>query len=525
MLSVSRITSISEWLLRQPFIWGGLACLAFYAMLVQGAEQGSFLQRYFAGHPICYFATALFFVGLAALFIKLLGLIVEFATLESAQLPPAGVEGQTVEDVDSLLTCLSRLTGPVQNSYLVTRLRNTLQYVQRKASADTIEQQLHHLEEVDQARSHQSYSMVRIICSTIPILGFLGTVVGITLAIAKLNLSAEAMDESLPAVIAGLSVAFDTTALSLSLSTIILFTKFCVERVENNLLSAVDANVARQLIGRFQQYGTDKDPHLASVHRMSQQLLATVEMNTEKQSELLKQALEKTSAKWNESFSTAAGTMQELLTGTSKSLESSLTGVAATLDEVFSGAVVEGMTRHAQALNSGVERHAKDLEETLIRHASILNEGLQHHTAALTQAESKIAEENRRHLAEVEAAVGEAMLVATNRQEKLIASSERLLKEMQAALVDSAGATVAQQEQLVRQGEILLKVVEGTSHIKLLEDSLNKNLQTVSEAHNFEQTVAGLSATLQLLSARLGQPLIATESIDLQADRTQNKAA
>jgi len=525
MLTVSRVTSISEWLLRQPFIWGGLACLAFYALGVRGAEEGSFLARYFAGHPICYVATALFFVGLASLAIKLLGLLIEFATLDSVQLPPAEPGGQTVDKAGALLAHLAKTAPSFQNTYLVERLRNALQYVQRKGSADTIEHQLHHLEEVDLTRSHQSYAMVRIIFSTIPILGFLGTVIGITLAIAKLNLSAEAMDESLPAVVAGLSVAFDTTALSLALSTIILFAKFCVERVENSLLSAVDSKTSRELIGRFKQFGSENDPHLASVRRMSEQVLTAVQASTEKQSEMLQVSLDQTSQKWDESFRGAADTLQGVLTTAATTLETALTNTTANLDEALSGAVAQGLTRHAQALNEGVERHAKDLEETLVRHAILLNEGLEHHTSALCEAESKIAEENRRHLADVEAAVGEAMLVATNRQEKLIASSEQLLKEMQTSLVETAGSAVAQQEQLIKQGDILLRVVETTNQIKQLEDSLNSNLHALSGSHNFQQTVAGLSATLQLLSSRLGEPLLSTENVKLQAEQEQTKAA
>ena len=38
--AVSRVTTISEWLLRQSLIWGGLACLAFYAFYVEGMRSG-----------------------------------------------------------------------------------------------------------------------------------------------------------------------------------------------------------------------------------------------------------------------------------------------------------------------------------------------------------------------------------------------------------------------------------------------------------------------------------------------------
>ena len=499
---MSRVTSISEWLLRQSFIWGGLACLAFYAVIFRLTPEDSFWMRYFAGHETAYCATALFFVGLAALVIKALGLAVQIAMVDTVRLAsdPMGVE--TVDEVPSLLRSLEESTGPISNNYLVRRLREALEFVGRKGTADNIEQQLRHLEETDLARMHHSYALTRIIVSTIPILGFLGTVIGITLAISKLNLSGEAVEESLPAVVAGLSVAFYTTAQALGLSIILLFAKFCVERIELRLLSEVDASASQQLVGRFQQYGTETDPGVASINMMSQRLLHTVEAGFSQQAQLMKSSLQETSAHCSEILNSAAST----------------------LDEAMSGAVVSGLSRHAEAVNEGVRSLATDLEGTLVRHAELLNEGLDQHTTALTEAEIKLAEENRRHLGDVEAAVGEAMLVATTRQEKLIRQSEDLLKEMQVALVEAAGTTVAQQEQLIKKGDILLKVVEATGQVKRLEESLNANLNALAGSHNFEATVTGLSAALQLLGTRLGEQL-AAPGIELSDDRTQNQAA
>ena len=119
--------------------------------------------------------------------------------------------------------------------------------------------------------------------------------------------------------------------------------------------------------------------------------------------------------------------------------------------------------------------------------------------------------------------MGEAMLVATNRQEKLIKQSETLLKEMQTALVEAAGSTVAQQEQLMKQGDILLQVVEATGQVKQLEDALNSNLKALAGSNNFQQTVAGLSAALQLLSVHLvGKPLETAGEIELAHKQQQS---
>jgi hypothetical protein len=226
---------------------------------------------------------------------------------------------------------------------------------------------------------------------------------------------------------------------------------------------------------------------------MSENVLKTVQSASQQQGQFLVQSLDRANMQW-------AG------------LATTLTE---TLEQTFSEAITRGLKLHAEGLNQGVVRHAQDLEGTLIRHAELLNEGLEQHTAMVTEAEQLVAEENRRHLADVEAAVGEAILVATDRQEKLIGQAENLLREMQIALVEAAGTTVAQQEQLIKQGDILLKVVEATGQVKKLEDALNRNLATLAGSHHFEQTVTSLSATLQLLSAQLGQPIPTTDAVHL----------
>ncbi len=524
--TVSRITKLCEWLLKQPFVWGGLCCLAFYAFVVQSAAEGSKIERYFASHPVEYITTALFFVGVAALGIKLVEISTETLALDTALLPRIPKEGEPAARAGSLLVDLDDGPGFLRDSYQVTRLRDALVYVKRKGSADTLETHLRHLQENDSVKMHQGYATVRMISSTIPILGFLGTVIGITLAIAQLD--GAKIDESLPAVVSGLSVAFDTTALALSLSIALLFLKFFVERAESRLLIRVDASVESQLIGRFQQRGESNDPNVTAVRRVSEEVLSTVKETGEEQGRLLTGALESTNRRWSDVVDRSTSVISDKL----------------------SDGIAEGLALHAKGLNESVAAFATDLEQTMIRHAELLNEGLVHHSDTLTAgaekhtesitastdrhseavqkgvndhtdllrsslaehaerlsaAEEGIAEENRRHLSDVEAAVGEALLVSAGRQEKLIQQSEQLLRDMQTSLIESAGTTVAQQEQLVKQGEILLRVIDATNQVQKLEESLNSNLAAVTQSHHFEETLVGLSAVMQLLSARLGQP-------------------
>jgi hypothetical protein len=96
---------------------------------------------------------------------------------------------------------------------------------------------------------------------------------------------------------------------------------------------------------------------------------------------------------------------------------------------------------------------------------------------------------------------------------------------MQAALVESAGVAVAQQEQLNRQSDVLLRVLEATGQVRRLEEALNSNLASLAGAHHFEETVVGLSAALQLLSANLGGRLSIRDEISLNGDQRTSHAA
>jgi hypothetical protein len=228
--------------------------------------------------------------------------------------------------------------------------------------------------------------------------------------------------------------------------------------------------------------------------------------------------------------------MAKSLGAASRRWEEMATAAAGLIHRSVGEALTGGLKEHSQSLNEGVARHTADLERTLIRHAEILSENIDHHAAAMadalehhaavmTETEKTLAAENARGSADMQAVLGEAMLVAATRQEKLIQQSEDLLKEMQVAVVEAAGTTVAQQEQLIRQSNVLLKVVEATGQIQQLEDALNRNLASLSGAHSFEQTAASLAAAVQLLAARLHQPLVVRNEVDLGGEPRSGHAA
>ncbi len=479
---------VAEWAVRQPLLWGVVVGSWFYALLYQSVIDSPRLWRYMAGHPVEVVEGAFFFIGMAALVIRLTDIVTQRKLASGISLGPVPFSGQRVEDCQGLLARLDELPFRLQESYLARRMREAVEFVRRKGSADSLDAHLRHLEELDAVTMHSAYGTLRIIIWAIPILGFLGTVIGITVAIA--SLSPTALEQSMSEVTKGLGVAFDTTAQALALTMILMFTKALVEKTEGRLLAEVDAKVAQEIMGRFPDTTIAADPNVAVVRRMSEQVLEAVEALASRQAELWKSSIDETHHHWAE-MNAATGRL---------------------VRDTFSDCMRDNLELHAKALNAGAAQHAEKLERSadetvgrlhngIEKLAELLVDALHRHGEVLTRSENELAQSNRQHLSEVEAALGKSMVIAAERQENLVRQSEQLLKEMQIALVEAAGMTLRQQEELVRQGDVLLKVVNATGQIKKLEGALNHNLAAVQRVYNFEEMALNLSAAIQLLSA------------------------
>ena len=104
------------------------------------------------------------------------------------------------------------------------------------------------------AASASSYVLPRILIWAIPLLGFVGTVMGISSAVngfTSFLSGAEEIDqikEGIGFVTTGLAVAFDTTLLALLLSVLVMLPLVAVERMESQLLLAVDIYLNDRLL-------------------------------------------------------------------------------------------------------------------------------------------------------------------------------------------------------------------------------------------------------------------------------------
>ena len=114
--------------------------------------------------------------------------------------------------------------------------------------------------------SESSYSVPRILVWAIPLLGFIGTVIGISGAVSGFSGflensgDVEQIKEGIGQVTSNLGLAFDTTLLALFLSVVVMIPLVLVERYESKLLLGIDVFINDKLLPRLKKRSEQLDP-------------------------------------------------------------------------------------------------------------------------------------------------------------------------------------------------------------------------------------------------------------------------
>ena len=327
---MNKLNHLAQTILRSPVLWGTLGAILFYGLVHGGPLDLPLVRRYFTNHPVEYAETLMFAIGLAALVLKALDVVAQKRGLGQSPLGSVvAAEGQSAEEqVKTLAERLGRLSDVRQQEPYVRRLRAAVDYVGRLGSAEGLDDELKYLADVDANRLHAAYGLFRVIVWAIPIMGFLGTVIGITMALNGID--PKAIDESMDHVTRGLGVKFDTTALALSMSMVLMFLHFFVDRLDNALLEQVDRRVESDLAGRFHRAPAGPDGQVVAVRRMAEAMLQAAEQLVQRQAQLWQASMEQASARWNRTADVAAEQLKKAL----------------------SEALAESLTQHAQQLTA-----------------------------------------------------------------------------------------------------------------------------------------------------------------------------
>ena len=241
-------------------------------------------------YPVQWVLISFFCVALAAVILKWLRLRIEIDALDRDLLPRWDGKPVGVEKAGELLTALGRQHERVRDSLLGRRAHAALDFLVQRKSTGQFDDHLRSLADADAVAQENSFGLIKFLTWAIPILGFLGTVLGITGAIS--GVTPEALENDLGQLTGGLAEAFDSTALGLSLTMAAMFFTYLVERRELTLLEDLDHWVDRHLAHRFAADAGQAGPMAEMVQQSSRAMAQAIEALAARQAETWASVLE-----------------------------------------------------------------------------------------------------------------------------------------------------------------------------------------------------------------------------------------
>jgi biopolymer transport protein ExbB/TolQ len=347
-----------------PILTGLALTVGLYALIAFGPLKTPFLERYFSSHPLEYVTTALFMIGMTILIAKLLRVSIEKVAFERPLVdlkPDADSAENVAAGIDN---SLQRHTDILRSTCLAKRWRDVGMFLAGRKSAVGLDEHLKHLAELASERMADSYSLIRTITWAVPILGFLGTVIGITIAIA--NVTPEQLETSLGEVTGGLGVAFDTTALALALSIVLVFATFIVERSEQQILSRVEDFGITHLQHLFPQYESASLPE--AQQQAALQLMTQTEQLVVKQTQMWNEELESMRSRWMQTLDHQSGRLNELLNaGAEAVLDGHVHQLSTARETLLTGfqTVTDEFVRKLEAVSTASDHRISHLQSAL----------------------------------------------------------------------------------------------------------------------------------------------------------------
>ncbi|MBR4653310.1 MAG: MotA/TolQ/ExbB proton channel family protein [Kiritimatiellae bacterium] len=191
-----------------------------------------------------YAMVALFILSMVILFVKWRKLAFQKKAFKVELIPVGASFALTQETALDVLKRLNAAVDEPKRFVLFSRIERALLNLKNVGNVSDVSEMLRASAENDENHVDSSYGLLSGIIWVIPILGFIGTVIGLSGAIggfgAALNAEASAasLKESLMPVTGSLSIAFDTTFVALVLAMIVQMAMTLLRRQEDLFLDA-----------------------------------------------------------------------------------------------------------------------------------------------------------------------------------------------------------------------------------------------------------------------------------------------
>ena len=318
---------------------GSTLTAVFYAGLIYGPIDSPLLERYCLCHAVAEASMWLFFIAAVGMFMKLISTCMQQRVTRAVSdvLEQLVIDGEEVTRAQRSTWLEAKwlaLPAAYRDSWIGRRVCEVIERQIKRGKHTLLESDLRDLADADGDAQHESFAIVRIISWAMPMLGFLGTVLGISDTLGQLDteLLASQSQAALKQMTAGLFVAFDTTAIGLVLTMVAIFIQYGIGRIETSLLSKIDRAVHDNLI---EFLGSDarqtEQELLGPVRQMADDLVGAVHQLVEQQSTLWSRSISESQKQWS---SWTANSGEQLRTSLCESLDKSLANHAGHIERI-----------------------------------------------------------------------------------------------------------------------------------------------------------------------------------------------
>jgi hypothetical protein len=358
---------------------GSLLCLGYYALIEYGPVSLPLLERYSKCHAVAYFTFELFFIAICSLVYKGLESSRQQQLVKKSQsaiedIRIAKSDEPTVGDTDQirwLEAAWKSQSSELYTSLIGCRIREVLSLLARNRSIAHLNEESKSASDRDADAQHDSYALVRIVTWAMPMLGFLGTVLGLSDTLGHMDAKALASgsQDAMNQLTSGLYVAFDTTAVGIVLTMVTMFVQFFVNKSELRLLSSIDAKT-NELMGSCLVPAQPEKPDLtkveASLKLIGDGILQSMEILVSRQAELWQDSMRVAEDRWLNVSNTSSMAIQEALSNAiSHAMNSTLQPMEAHRERIaeLQAAGVQAMEERLSGLQAMMAEQARQWAE------------------------------------------------------------------------------------------------------------------------------------------------------------------
>lgn len=453
----------------------GTLGMGFGVLPLKGSKLDYFYAVINERGPVQYFELFMFFmiVALVVMKARVLG---RQSRIVAEKPIPRDIDLNSDEEIQSLRENI-RNNRSFHWSILLTRVERMLALWLSSKDVSRVSDWASGESERDQMAAESTYSLAKVLVWAIPIMGFIGTVLGLGSAIAGFSSflagSAELSEikGAITEVTVGLGVAFDTTLLALVLSVFIMFPLSMMQRKEETLFVEIDNFLDDTLISRFP--AQESQPIV--IENLEDSIEAAFRRyipDPDRYEEVFTRAIDKAARSVEERFTDLTNGYEAAVRDMTKSLSGSFSSATDNLSSAMTQ-VVTDMNNQEEALMT----KRKELAEVeLDRVKTALTE--------VHQSAMKVADEYR-------AKADELAQATMNCTEQSLQAAGQLAERMK-------------------------QVTEMAAHIEdmlKIQQALEEGLRTVTTADTFQQTMASIQSHLAQTDSfcrQLSQPRVIT---------------